>query len=284
MLKKYAVGIGISLSFLFNCTVMANSMLEKNIVDVIKSNQFTIQYTLVNELTNIKNDTYEATKQYMKDNRQVITVIKNGNENLSIVDHYKKNKLEQSMAMLYKDGVTYSIVAVKKKCYNDSGFIKGVSLVKMTNNTALQMFEGYFSNTFSYHLLPLVPSENKVNDINGNEVTSNICNVFVRDGKEDIGGTIVDFIEYKTPSNMEVESVGRYYLLNGILIKYIRLDKEKDFPIEEEWQKAYGTDKYGYGGYAILDVKQFTKYVNTNLFQIPKSAKIHEVNMPINFY
>lgn len=284
MLKKYAVGIGISLSFLFNCTVMANSMLEKNIVDVIKSNQFTIQYTLVNELTNIKNDTYEATKQYMKDNRQVITVIKNGNENLSIVDHYKKNKLEQSMAMLYKDGVTYSIVAVKKKCYNDSGFIKGVPLVKMTNNTALQMFEGYFSNTFSYHLLPLVPSENKVNDINGNEVTSNICNVFVRDGKEDIGGTIVDFIEYKTPSNMEVESVGRYYLLNGILIKYIRLDKEKDFPIEEEWQKAYGTDKYGYGGYAILDVKQFTKYVNPNLFQIPKSAKIHEVNMPTNFY
>ena len=137
---------------------------------------------------------------------------------------------------------------------------------------------------FLYHLQPLFPERNYTIDINGKVVLSNYCNEFVKDGKEVIGGQTIDFIEYKVPESMGFESIGRYYLLNGIFTKYLRIDKDKNFAIEEEWQKVYGTDTYGYGGYAILDINKFTKDVNPNLLQIPKGAKLYEVKLPTNLY
>lgn len=285
MLKRLIRNIIVLAVFLLNGTVNANSVLEKNITDVLKSDNFLVQFTVVNRLTNIKNDGYEAWVQHDKDNKIVFMVAKMGSDRLTIMDQYRKNKLENSVGGLYKDGYSYSFINGGKKCYGDDGLIitKGIPISKMNNDSSLQTFEVMFS-MFDSHMQSILPNQKENFMANRNVAGSNICSEFVKDGKENIGGVTVDYIEYKTPSGSELESIARYYIQNGRFVKYIRFDKEKDFPIEEEWQKAYGTEKYGYGGYAILDVKQFTKDVNPNLFQIPKGAKIHEVNMPTNFY
>ena len=286
MFKRLIRNIIVLAVFLLNGTVNANSVLEKNITDVLESDNFIIQFTVVNRLTNIKNDEYEAWVQHDKDNKMVFMVVKMGNNRLLVTDVYKKNKLDTSVGALYKDGYSYNLMNSRKKCYGENGLTiaKGMAIGKMNNDSSLQTFEGILNSMFYCHMQSIFPNQKENFMADRNVAVSNICSEFVKDGKENIGGVTVDYIEYKTPSGSELESTARYYIQNGRFVKYIRFDKEKDFPIEEEWQKAYGTDKYGYGGYAILDVKQFTKDVNPNLFQIPKGAKIHEVNMPTNFY
>lgn len=286
MLKRLITNIIVLAVLLLNGAVNASSVLEKNITDVLESDSFLIQFTVVNRLTNIKNDDYEAWVQHDKDNKIVFMVAKMGSDRLTVIDQYRKNKLENSVGGLYKDGYSYNFMNGGKKCYGADGLIitKGMPISKMNNDGSLKTFERIFSSMFYSHMQSILPNQKENIMVNGSVVISNVCSEFVKDGRENIGGVTVDYIEYKTPGGSELESTARYYIQNGRFVKYIRFDKEKDFPIEEEWQKAYGTDKYGYGGYAILDVKQFTKDVNANLFQIPKGVKIHEVNMPTNFY
>ena len=82
MFKRLIRNIIVLAVFLLNGTVNANSVLEKNITDVLESDNFIIQFTVVNRLTNIKNDEYEAWVQHDKDNKMVFMVVKMGNNRL----------------------------------------------------------------------------------------------------------------------------------------------------------------------------------------------------------
>ena len=258
--------------FILSSIGMAHSPLEKNVVDILKSDSFLIQY----ELINVTTDAHEAAQQYYKENSTIVTVAKLGNDKLLITDSFKKGKLNISSGLLNKDGVDYGINAMGKRCYSDVGLANIKNAFVISTGSVNQAFDSCFLS-FKYHFLPFMPEENKaIGMLDGIESTMNICNVYQRDGNVMVDGKLLDYVDYKTSDDMQLVSKGRYYFDNGKIINYVRIDKDAVLEIEPEMQALVGSDKVNFGGYVKIKVLAFTKNVNPNLFVLPKGVKVYK--------
>lgn len=272
MLKRMCKLVVFSSMFILSSIGMAHSPLEKNVVDILKSDSFLIQY----ELINVNTDAHEAAQQYYKENSNIVTVAKLGKDKLTVTDSYKKGKLVQSIGFLSQNGVDYAISAMGKRCYSDVGLTNFKNASVVPSNSVTQVFDANLFS-FKYHFLPFIPEENKaVGVLDGRESTMNICNVYQKDGKVTVAGKVLDYVDYKTADDMQIVSKGRYYFDNGNLVNYVRIDKDSVVEIEPEMQALVGTDKVNFGGYAKVKVLAFFKDVNPNLFILPKGVKVYK--------
>ena len=272
MLKDLLGVIAFSSAIFVNSLGLAHSVLEKNVVDVFKSDSFLVQY----ELINVTSDAHEAVQQYYKENSNIVTVAKFGNDKLNITDSYKKGKLVQSIGFLSKDGVDYAISAMGKRCYSDVGLTNFKNVSVIPSGSVEQAFDSSLFS-FKYHFLPFMPEENKaIGVLDGRESTMNICNVYQKDGKVTVAGKLLDYVDYKTANDMQIVSKGRYYFDNGRIVNYVRIDKDAVVEIEPEMQALVGADKVNFGGYVKIKVLAFTKDVNPNLFVLPKNVKVYK--------
>lgn len=272
MLKRICKIASFCSLFFLSSVCMAHSPLEKNVVDVLKSESFFIQY----ELINVSTDAHEAAQQYYKENSNIVTVAKLGNDKLTVTDSFKKGKLVQSIGFLSKDGVDYAINVIGKRCYSDTELTNFKNASVIPGNSATQMFDASLFS-FKYHFLPFIPEENKaIGVLDGKESTMNICNVYQKDGKVTVAGKVLDYVDYKTADNMQIVSKGRYYFDNGKIVNYVRIDKDSVVEIEPEMQALVGTDKVNFGGYAKVKVLKFVKNVNPSLFILPKGVKVYK--------
>ena len=272
MLKNLFGVIAFSSVILVNGLGFAHSSLEKNVVDVFKSDSFFVQY----ELIDVTSNAYEAVQQYYKENSNIVTVAKLGNYKLNITDSYKKGKLVQSIGLLSKDGVGYAISAMGKLCYSDMGLTNFKNASVIPSDGVKQAFDSSLFS-FKYHFLPFMPEENKaIGVLDGREAIMNICNVYQKDGKVTVAGKLLDYVDYKTANDVQIVSKGRYYFDNGRIVNYVRIDKDAVVEIEPEIQALFGTDKVNFGGYVKMKVLAFTKNVNPNLFVLPKGVKVYK--------
>lgn len=254
-----------------NSLGFAHSVLEKSVVDTLKSDNFLIRY----ELINVTSDASETVEQYYKENSNVVTVAKLGDSVLTITDSYKKGKLAQSIGFLKKDGVDYAISAMGKPCHAGNGLANFKTVSVLPVDSVKQVFDGNFF-AFKYHFLPFMPEENKaVGALDGKEAIMNICNVYQKDGKQVIAGVEHDYVEYKTSDALEVVSKGRYYFKDGKIVNYIRIDKDGVIATDQQMQELIGLDQIKFGGYAKVKVLDFTQDVHPNFFVLPKGVKVY---------
>lgn len=288
MIRMMLTGICFVIALLMNISVWAHSSLEKSVVDVLTSDKFCIQFSSSYKPTGTAKQMQDAAGNKMEDLQYVQMLLKDGNTVALINDLYKNNKFQMSIASLYKDGCSYSFMTSGKKCYSESGYVlpKGTAGTKMENDMALKNFEMVF-NSLVQNFLPFLPDENKTIDpYSGKEVAANYCNIFHKKTKELIGGKEMDVVEYRTPADMALEAIGRYYFVNDTIFQYVRYEKEKDVVLDKEWQDILGTTTYQYGGGHGLVVYKFTKDINNNFLQVPPKVKFHKIKMdvPSNMY
>ena len=276
-------GICFVITLLMNISVWAHSPLEKSVVDVLTSDKFCIQFSSNYKPAGTAKQMQDVAGNKMEDLQYVHMLLKDGSSVALINDLYKNNKFQMSIATLYKDGCSYSFMTSGKKCYNETGYVlpKGTYGTKMDDDTALKNFQLVFSSLVQ-NFLPFMPDENKTIDpFSGKEVAVNYCNMFYKDSKELIGGKEIGVVEYRTPKDMSIEAIGRYYFLNDMITKYIRYEKEKDVVLDKEWQDILGTATYQYGGGHALTVYKFTKDVNVSFLQVPQKIKFQKIKMPV---
>ena len=290
MIKKILTGICFFITILINTIVWAHSPLERNVVDVLASDKFCIQFSSSYKPTGTAKQIQDADSNSKKFEglQYVQMLLKDGSTVALITDLYENNKFKMSTSSLYKDGCSYTFMTSGKKCYSETGYVlpKGSVVTQMENDLALKNFEMAFYD-FVQNFLPFLPDENKIIDpFSGKEVVSNYCNVFYRDSKELISGKEMRVVEYRTPSDFALEAIGRYYFLNDKIIKYIRYEKEKEVALDSELQNILGTPTYEYGGSHGLTVYKFTKDVNMNFLQLPQKVKVYKakVVLPNNLY
>lgn len=285
MFKKISFFIIGLLAMFVSSSVFAMTNLEKGVIDLLNSNNFLIQYKFLHQVTNTENYLVKKNNKLNKENPVIVTVAKmNGNFYSNTENLYGKQKMISTS--IYKDGKSYmfgenKVVGSKRNHI----MMMQDDYAKSSFNMWIDKFKGYLSGFVPMNSsgmsnismmmggagVPLssgVSANGMVQLGDGRNFVIEQCNVFSKVGTEVIAGKKLDFVEYKTDNNALNPAVCRYYFLNGVLVKYIKIDKEQTFNIDGE--------KHGTGGYTVVDVLRFTKNVNAELFELPKGAKIIE--------
>lgn len=283
MIKRILTSILWAIVLMLNGKAWAHSPLEQKVIDVLMSDKFCIQFVSNYKPTGTAKQMQDATNKQMQGLQYVQMLLKDGSNVALINDLYQNNKFKMSTVSLYKDGCSYTFMTSGKKCYSEIGYVlpKGTAGTKMENDMALKNFEMVF-NSLVQNFLPFLPDENKTIDpYSGKEVAVNFCNIFHKESKELIGGKEMNVVEYRTPADIELEAIGRYYFVNDTIFKYVRYEKEKDVVLDKEWQDIMGTVTYQYGGGHNLTVYKFTKDINNNFLQVPPKVKFHKIKMVV---
>ena len=242
-LKKVLLLFLILIILTFSQTTFAEGRLTQTVAGIIGSGKFAIKYRskeLISQITKHKD------KQRDGRTYTYLTLVKDGENTLVVIDFYEKGIIYDSCSRLLTNGKTYSWATKGNGSSVDSDFKPTTKIIHQHGKEESALVKESIDNDYreiGRFLLPIMPEFRDVyanyykklletypqmKGYNGNSFESfikiiNDCVVFSKTGEQNIGGEIYQYEEYKTPSKRLMNFVGRYYFKDGKLKKYVQL-------------------------------------------------------------